>query len=187
MNFSHALQMMGDYRVAISARRTRVSSAALSLLATEPGAASALQAYQAMETPRLGSENFLVSQQSAADPWWESIVQGMRLSRRQALLSTFCARVEFQAAVHHQYKTRPPITKPYNLFTVWYLFVAGLPVDKISRDAASYVAKYEIENLISCSANQAEAARNAANAIFGSIAHLEESGFAEPENEAAEG
>lgn len=131
-SFYPDLHLISDFRIRLPLEMLPVPLAVLSVVATDQASLQMLLAMQKNSKGRhLDYPESLPSYvDQDRDSWVHSVAAGLSVARRDGLQRLYVVRALLSQEILKEAKLRG-ITKPYNVFAVWFLFVAKhqLPVD----------------------------------------------------------
>jgi hypothetical protein len=106
------------------------------------------------------------------DQWLLENWVGMRVARRQYLRELYAVRVLVAEAMQAEARKRM-VTKPYNLFAIWFLFVAAHTLPAMDREYVRAMGQKMVETLVYVGGE--EKAHEVSESTFDAIADVEES------------
>lgn len=164
-----------DLRVRTPYLLTVVYGAVLLVIRMDQATMDLLGQVQARAAGRLSVVTAAIVDESSyegEDLWLHTMSMSMRLARRQYLQDLYVVRVQVAEAMQKEARARH-VTKPYNLFAIWFLFVGVHDLPASDREYVRAMGQKMVESLVYVGG--AEVAAVAATSVFDAIADIEES------------
>lgn len=169
-------------RLACPERLTRVAWVSLNLLQTDTQHLRILRQHRdtgrtdySFDVESWGKTNLPLS------PYHRSLSNGRRIAERKDQLDLYAVRALFAQTMQRK-SQEAGMSKPYNVFGVWLLFVAGTPVnlDEMSPELVQTIGQVTLETTLMLSEDIETLCEGAVDRILDAIADIEESRIRHP-------
>lgn len=183
-SLDYALHWVDDRRASCPLLLGCVSSAALSILQTEPGALELLSAVQLRAQRQHPPPMPEISLFPLKEEEWEhSERMGRRIAKRHDTLYRYGVRSILRQSLLRENRRRRAVTrsKPYDVFAVWYLFVESREWTVRDKAYISSIGKMAMEATVAAESDVQAGADTAAFSVMEAIRDLDESGLSDGE------